>query len=75
MANALDFSGLVIAAVEAAYRWDGDALRRPHYEALIADLTGVTRQHEGNLTFAKAEEIFVDNGITTAHVTHILNGL
>lgn len=75
MANALDFAGFVIAAIEAAQRRDKDSLRQSHYEALIADLVGATRQRGSNMTFSHAEEICVENGITTMHLTHILNGV
>jgi hypothetical protein len=75
MANSLDFAGFVVAAVEAVQRRDQDEIRRSYYEELIADLVGATRQREGAMTFAQAEEICVEHGITTAHLTHILKSI
>ncbi|MEI9917122.1 MAG: hypothetical protein WDN29_16465 [Methylovirgula sp.] len=75
MANALDFSGFIIAAVEAARRYDADPLRTARYEFVLLDLAAATKQREGSLTLGAIEEIFAKYALPTAHLTQILKGL
>jgi hypothetical protein len=75
MANALDFSGFVVAAVEAAQRYDADPLRAARYKSVLADLETATKQHNGTLTLGAVEEIFAKFALPTSHLTQILKGL
>lgn len=75
MANALDFAGFVVAAVDVARRYDADPLRASRYESVIAGIKAATAEHEGSLTLAAIEEIFALYALPTAHLTQILRGL
>lgn len=75
MANALDFSGFVRAAIEVARRYDSDPLRSERYEGVLADLATETCKDESCLTFGAAEDIFAKHALPTVHLTQILRGL
>lgn len=75
MANALDFSGFVRAAIEVARRYDSDPLRAERYDSVLADLAAATCKDESSLTLGTIEDIFAKHALPTAHLTQILRGL
>jgi hypothetical protein len=74
MANALDFAGFIVEAIRAVQRSDTTS-RTETYEGLVRQIITATKRNEGEMTFARAESICCDHGITTAHLTKIMKSL